>query len=195
MLFKQRAKATLTERFRLWLWPRVSWRRSGSYYLKRTVRLAGPPHAIALGAAIGAAVSCTPLLGFHVAITLALAWLVRGNLIAGAVGTCLANPLTFPLIWAATYELGRLLLGTGSVDHKPPLSPDWAQRSFEQIWPVFKPMLVGSAPIGAAAGCVVYVVVYKAVAAYQRSRRERLADRHPPGPAASDGAEPLARTG
>ena len=57
MLFKRRAQATRWEKLRLSLWPRVSWQRSLLYYLKRTLRLSGTPHAIAMGSAVGAAVS------------------------------------------------------------------------------------------------------------------------------------------
>ena len=63
-----------------------------------------------MGAAVGAFVACTPFIGLHFVITFALAWLVRGNMIAGAIGTGLGNPATFPFIWAGTYEIGQLML-------------------------------------------------------------------------------------
>ena len=65
MLFRRREEPGYWERFKLWLWPRVSWRRSALYYLKRILRLSGTPYAIAMGAAVGAAVAFTPFLGFH----------------------------------------------------------------------------------------------------------------------------------
>ena len=175
MLFKRREKATFWERFRVGMWPRVSWRRSGNYYIKRMLRLSGTPYAIAIATAIGAGVSLTPFLGFHFLITFALAWLLRGNLIAGAIGTCLGNPLTFPFIWAATYEVGQFILRGRSVDAPARLTNELASKSIDQIWPLIKPMLVGSVPLGLATGCVVYFAVHKAVSAYQDRRRERLA--------------------
>ena len=54
MLFRRREEPGYWERFKLWLWPRVSWRRSALYYLKRILRLSGTPYAIAMGAAVGA---------------------------------------------------------------------------------------------------------------------------------------------
>src|SRR5215207_1487138 len=110
MLFKRRQTPGYWERFKLWLWPRVSWRRSALYYLKRILRLSGTPYAIAMGAAVGAAVSFTPFIGFHFILAFLIAWPLRGNMIAGAIGTCVGNPLTFPLIWATTYELGHLIM-------------------------------------------------------------------------------------
>ena len=44
MLFKRRSEQGLWDRFRLWLWPRRSFRRSALYYLKRILRLTGTPY-------------------------------------------------------------------------------------------------------------------------------------------------------
>ena len=175
MLFRRRDKPSRWHRFKVWVWPRVSWRRSAHYYLKRTLRLSGTPYAIAIGIASGAAVSCAPLIGFHFLVTVAFCWLVRGNMIAGAIGTAVGNPLTFPFIWAATYEIGHRLLRGFSRDAPPRLGYDLTHKSWDQLWPVLKPMLVGSVPVGLALGCIVYIIVYKAVAAYQRARRDRFA--------------------
>ena len=175
MLFKRREKATFWERFRVGMWPRVSWRRSGNYYVKRVLRLSGTPYAIAIATAIGAGVSITPFIGFHFLMTFALTWVFRGNLIAGAIGTCLGNPLTFPFIWAATYEVGQFILRGRSIDAPARLTNELASKSIDQIWPLIKPMLVGSVPLGLATGCIVYFAVHKAVSTYQDKRRQRLA--------------------
>ena len=177
MLFKSRQAETIWQRFRLWLWPRVSWRRSALYFLKRTLRLSGTPYAIAMGTAIGAFVACTPFVGLHILITFALAWLVRANMLAGAIGTMLGNPATFPFIWAGTYEIGQFLLHGGVHDAPGHLNYDLLQKSIGEILPIIEPMVVGSIPVGLAVGCIVYFIVYKAVAAYQDARRKRLADR------------------
>ena len=175
MLFGRRQRQGYGERFKLWLWPRVSWRRSALYYLKRVLRLSGTPHAIAMGAAIGAAVSFTPLMGFHLVATFALAWLFRANMIAGGIGTAIGNPLTFPFIWASTYELGHLMLKGASRDAPAQLGDYLMHRSFEQLLPLIKPMAVGAIPLGLAAGGIVYLIAYKAISSYQEGRRRRLA--------------------
>jgi uncharacterized protein (DUF2062 family) len=178
MLFRQRERRKHWDRFRLWLWPRVSWRRSGLYFLKRILRLSGTPHAVALGTAIGMAVSFTPLLGFHLLITFAIAWMLGGNMIAGALGgTVFANPLTLPFVWAGTYQLGHRLLEGRAVEAPARIEHDLAHKSIDQILPLIKPMLVGSIPIGIASGILTYLLVYKGVAAYQAARRKRFADR------------------
>lgn len=181
MLFRRRDNPTRWGRFKTWLWPRVSWRRSGLYYLKRILRLSGTPYAVAMGTAVGVAVSFTPFVGFHVAIVFAIAWLLGANMIAGAFATALGNPLTFPLIWASTYELGHYITKGWTKDAPAQLEHEITHKSLEQILPLVKLMVVGSIPLGLAAGLIVYVIVYKAVSAYQQARRRRLAERRGEG--------------
>ena len=175
MLFKRRSEAGLGERLRVWLWPRVSWRRSWSYYIRRALRLSGTPHAVSAGIAAGVFASFTPLIGFHFLLSFVIAYVIRGNLVAGAIGTAVGNPLTFPFLWAGTFQLGTLIL-RGEHEVAPiRLEEHLTEKSFEQLWPLIKPMMVGSIPLGLAAAAVCYFLVYKAVVAYQTTRRERLA--------------------
>jgi uncharacterized protein len=185
MLFSRRQKPGYWERFKLSLWPRVSWRRSALYYLKRILRLSGSPRAIAMGAAVGAAMAFTPFLGFHLILTFLIAWPLRGNMIAGAIGTCVGNPLTYPFIWASTYELGHILLRQESHHVPVRLGEHLLHKSWDQLGPIIEPMTIGSIPLGLACGAIVYLVVYKAVSAYRESRRERLSGtrRQAPTPA------------
>ena len=89
------------------MWPRRSLSRSLQYFWKRILRLRATPHAIAAGVAAGAFAAFLPFLGLHVLIAAGLAWVLRGNMIAAALGTAaVGNPLSYPLIWAATYAGG-----------------------------------------------------------------------------------------
>ena len=177
MLFKRRKRTSHIERARLLVWPRVSWRRSTLYYVKRMLRLSATPYAIAAGCAIGAFVSFTPFIGFHIVISVALAWLIRGNFIAAAIGTSVGNPLTFPLIWTSTYRLGHMILSGEQAVASPPLGRHFLERSIENLSPILKTMSIGSLPLGFLTGMVIYAIVYKSVAAYQKNRRRRLKDR------------------
>ena len=177
MLFKRRRVQGFWERFRLWLWPRVSWRRSVLYYLKRILRLSGTPRAIALGAAIGIFTSFTPFLGFHLGITFVVTWLLGANIIAGVLATAIGNPLTFPIIWATTYQIGSLILRGANKAPPALLEHEIMHRPFAEIVPLLEPMIVGSIPLGATFSGITYVVVYKAVSAYQEARRRRLEGR------------------
>jgi len=174
MLFKRRNEAGLRERLRVWAWPRVSWRRSWAYYIKRALRLSATPHAVAAGVAAGAFASFTPFVGFHFLIAFLLAYVIRGNLVAGAIGTAVGNPLTFPFIWAGTLQVGELMLPGESQAAPRRLGEHLVEKSFEQLWPLIKPMALGGIPLGLAAAAVSYLLVYKTVVAYRAARRQRL---------------------
>ncbi|MDN2567145.1 DUF2062 domain-containing protein [Aquibium sp. A9E412] len=179
MLFKRRRPADFWERMRTFLWPRRSFWRSAQYFAKRVLRLRATPHAIAAGVAAGAFASFTPFLGFHFLIAALLAWVLGGNLLASAFGTAVGNPLTFPLIWGATYECGKLILH-GGPSGEVPLHIGRRLRDFEfaQLWqPLLKPMTVGAIPLGLTVGIVFYFLTRWALVAFREQRRRRLAER------------------
>src|SRR5690606_29552406 len=119
MLFRRRTNVTLRERVRIMLWPRRSFRRSARYFAKRALRLRATSHAIAAGVAAGMCASFTPFIGLHILLAFVVAWPLRGNFVAAALGTALGNPLTFPFIWGATLQLGRFILGYEPGDFGP----------------------------------------------------------------------------
>ena len=99
--------------------------------------------------------------------------------VAAAIGTAFGNPLTFPFIWAATWEVGHRLIGKGnpaaqSVD----LEKRFSLSAIESMWqPILKPMLIGAIPLAIVSGIIIYCIIYFTVAKFQARRRERLAER------------------
>jgi uncharacterized protein (DUF2062 family) len=177
MLFRSREAPSFWQRVRIAVWPRVSFGRSARYFRQRVVRLSGSPHAIALGIAIGVAVSFTPFIGFHTLLAIGIAFLLGGNLIAAALGTVVGNPLTFPIIWGVTYRLGKAILGTPHVRGEENVAHSMAVRSFERLWPLLKPMLVGAVPLALVTGVLAYVLVYQAIVAFRALRLTRMEER------------------
>lgn len=175
MLFQRRHKPDFGERVRIFLWPRRGWRRSTQYVTKRVLRLSGSPHAIALGFAAGVFASFTPFVGFHFMIGFLVAWIVGGNMVASALGTFVGNPLTFPFIWASTFQLGNWLLGHAS--GKPfhfDATKSIFNESLDVLLPLIKPMTVAGVPMGIVAAMVFYFPVRMMIDAYQARRREKL---------------------
>lgn len=175
MLFRRRQPEGLSARLRLWLWPRRSWKRSLSYFKKRVLRLRATPHAIAAGFSAGVFAAFSPILGGHILIALAIAYCISGNMAAAILGTTVANPLTFPMIWAATYEVGRLIIGGGgsTIAHKG-IGEALASMDFAAMWkPYLEPMLFGSLVLGALGGLIAYALLYMAVNTYQHGRRHK----------------------
>lgn len=175
MIFRRREPPVLSERVRSWVWPRRGFRRALLYRMKRLARVAGSPHTIAAGAAAGAFAAFSPFFGFHYIIAASLAFILNGSIIASALLTTAANPLTLPLFWTAAFWVGHLLLGGSShFDAAALLS---SGHSTKALVAVLKPLVAGSVVLGAVVGVIVYILVRKAVTAYRRKRRHRLAVR------------------
>lgn len=93
------------------VYPRGGWSRATRYLVHRLRRLPDEPSRIGRGVAAGVFISFTPLFGVHLLGGLALAWLLRGNLIAAVLGTLVGNPVTIPIIAVTSVGLGRWMLG------------------------------------------------------------------------------------
>ncbi|WP_420558892.1 DUF2062 domain-containing protein [Tepidicaulis sp.] len=179
-MFRRRKELHPIERLREWFWPRSGWRRAFQYGWRRVWRLSGSPHAIAVGVAAGAFASFTPFVGFHFMLGFLVAWIFRGNLIASAFGTFVGNPITFPFIWIGTYDLGRWLLSYDEPANMHPsaLSSDlFFNQALDKVLPIIGPMSLGSVLLGVPAAVTVYLLSKPAVEAYQKKRRETLAQR------------------
>ncbi|MEO8669555.1 MAG: DUF2062 domain-containing protein [Bauldia sp.] len=178
MLFRRRTPQKRVERIRVALWPSNGWSRSIQYFSKRVLRLAGSPHAIALGFAAGVFASWTPFIGLHILLSVALAFVIGGNFLAAALGTFVGNPFTFPFIWWSSFALGnRLLDAPGDEMSFRDLASGLTHQPLSGILPIIKPMTIGAVPLGIASGVVAYVIVVLGVKAYQAARRHRLAAR------------------
>ena len=184
MLFRRRKPLGRLARVKRAVWPRKGFARPFLYHAKCALRLGDSAHAIAIGIACGAFVSFTPLMGLHILLACALAWLLSGNLVAAALGTAVGNPFTFPAIWLVTHRAGTFMLGRaeGNEAH--------IERFGQKLWhadgsitdilirmwePLIFPMLVGGVPLGIAVGIGVYGIARSAVTTFQEARRKRAA--------------------
>ncbi|RMH46263.1 MAG: DUF2062 domain-containing protein [Alphaproteobacteria bacterium] len=199
MVFKRRDKPPFWSRLRQWVAPRKGWRRGFEYLGHRVKRLPDSPHRIAIGLAAGTFVSFSPFFGFHFVYAALVAFVLRGNIVAGLIGTAVGNPLTFPAIAASALGLGRLILGGrhSAVDFGQvmkafgdffgaiwtTISALWGQGHYalDHLGPflreVFLPYLLGGTISGALAGIAVYFLSRPVIAAYQNRRRMRLMER------------------
>ncbi|MEL6375347.1 MAG: DUF2062 domain-containing protein [Pseudomonadota bacterium] len=191
MLFGRREPLTFFERVRIAVWPRESWSRSMAYAVMRLRRLGGSPHKVALGAAIGAFMACSPYLGVQMVLAGLLAFMMRASLSAAMIGTLVANPLTIPILSFASFYLGSGLLGVGGevpVAHLQAgleevwnailaMSPAVWDTLGRVLWPVLVPMSIGFLPVGLIVALATYVVAKRAVEAYRSRRASDIAAR------------------
>ena len=171
-MFKRRNPVPLAKRILAFLWPSSGWGRAGRYVAHRLGRLPGTPHRIAAGFASGAAASFTPFIGLHFVLAALLALLLRGNVVASAIGTVVGNPWTFPLIWTWIYSLGRWMLGESMTSDLP--SGLTFSYIFDRPFAVLLPMAIGALPTAVVAWFGVYIPARSLVAQYQKARRKRL---------------------
>ncbi len=167
-MFGRRHPLPIYRRVREIVWPSGGWHRASLYVAHRLRRLPGTPYRIAAGFACGAAISFTPFIGFHFVGAALLSILLRGSLLASAIGTVVGNPWTFPFIWAWIYALGQWLLGGEVVSELPAvLSLTYIfERPLDVLWP----MTVGGVPTSVAAWFAFFWPVRGAVAEYQHAR-------------------------
>ncbi len=84
------------------------------HLITRFKQLNGDPHYVALGMAIGVFISVTPTIPFHTVIALALAFILRGSKAAAAIGVWFSNPVTIPLFYKGSYDVGVSILGNSA---------------------------------------------------------------------------------
>ena len=143
--------------------PRVSlWRR-----FKRWMRahhmtlmtLPDTPHSIALGSAIGMFFGFTPLFGLKTLLSLAVAWLLKGNKIAAFIAVTL-HDLILPF-WPAIF-FWEYKMGMWTLHRRLPLLPGFRHVPLRDYmeWTTFftvgQPLLVGSLFLALPAAVVVY---------------------------------------
>lgn len=203
-MFRRRVPRSYVSLLRQAVWPRGGWSRALSYMRHRVQRLPDPPQRIARGVAAGVFASFTPLYGLHFFLAYGLARLMRGNGVAGLIGTFIGNPLTYlPIAWVSLVT-GHWMLGTGDrldglgvsdmgrafdamgqaagdlwhnlVAAFGPATARWA--GLERFWDdVFLPWSVGGLVPGIVCALAAYWLCLPAIAAYQTARRGRIAKR------------------
>ena len=195
-MFRRRTPLTRLSQIRSVVWPERGFRRLFAYLFQRVVRLPGASASIAIGVASGVAASFLPFIGLHFLIAAMLALLLRGNLIASAIGTFFGNPWTFLFIWVSDYRLGLWLLQqSGYGDQFPALNlqqlgdvmtifihfvtfsggVDW-QRVAEPFEQVFLPMTIGGTVLAVLSWFAAFVLCYYAVEWWRAHRAKRLAN-------------------
>lgn len=153
------------------------------------LRLESTPHAVGLGLATGVFVAFLPILGIQMLIAAMIAWIGRANVGAALLGTWAGNPITWPVMWIASYLIGIALLGDAGVmtveelqrtvtrllDSSPSRVGWFAimDGALAILWPVMKPLFLGSLILGLVAGGVLYVVGRRAAEAFLIRRQQQ----------------------
>lgn len=153
----------------------TTWKRYGRFLIVKLYRMNGTPYSLAAGLACGVAISFTPFVGFHFLLAALTALILRGNILASALGTAAGNPWTFPFIWASVLYTGRMMLygvsgGEDKVDFIAIFDKLMSAlraldfRLFgEDVWPILWPMIVGCIPYYILSWIITYWFVKRAL--------------------------------
>tara|TARA_Y100000031_G_scaffold154543_1_gene202545 strand:+ start:750 stop:1271 length:522 start_codon:yes stop_codon:yes gene_type:complete len=154
----------------------MGWLRALRYTKMRVIRLSDTTHNIALGLAIGAGVSFSPLLGTHFIQAGAFAFITRSNFISALIGTFVGNPWTFPFMWWAAISFGSSLFNMLGLPASATLPEhvDW-----NVMWDImrhdpiriFLPWLAGGYILGVASIPIYYVIFYQLVKGAKKARK------------------------
>ncbi|GLK63319.1 DUF2062 domain-containing protein [Paracoccus kondratievae] len=198
-MFKRRKPLSYAQMWTEMFYPRSGWRRASKYVLHRLRRLPDQPHRVARGWACGIFISFTPFFGFHFMGAAALAWLIRGNILAALLGTFVGNPLTTPFIALTSVGLGRWMLGVEG-KFTPHLIFDEFTRAGSELWnnllaplsaertahwdqlqqfneQIFLPYAVGGILPGLAVSVAAHYMTVPLIRAYHRHRAKQMAER------------------
>ena len=180
-MFAARERQGFGRKVREFVWPSIGVQRAWHYRMHRLARLKVSPHQLAIGFAAGAFASFTPFIGLHFILAALSAFVVRGNLLASAVGTVVGNPITFPFIWIASYNVGAAMLGLSTRDEISLTTDDavgfftdgpiaFCKMLWDSVEPVIWPMVLGGIPLGLVCGFVCYWIVLSTLRKF-RARR------------------------
>lgn len=167
-MFKRRKDLHIFKKAKEFLWPEMGWRRYLYYLWHRTTRLSGSSYNIAAGLASGVFASFTPFLGFHFVIAAIVAWIVRGNLIASAIGTIVGNPWTFPFIWYGALKISDFLMGTDYVSEIDFLS---LSSIYNRIGDIYPSLMLGGTILGVIFWIISFFFFYYFTRYYRRIKK------------------------
>ena len=199
MVFRRRNKLGFWGWLREGVWPQSGWPRVIEYIKHRLRRLPDTPEKIGRGIWAGVFASFTPLFGLHFILSVVLAKVMRGNVLASLIGTFFGNPLTFVPIGLVSMNLGYWMLGSrpeaGLLKSLPEAFSGAAHdlwynlakvfRGGEADWTglvsfwdrVFLPYLVGGILPGVVFATASYFLTVQLARAHQARRRRRLGEK------------------
>ena len=149
------------------------------------MRLAGSPHGLAIGVAVGVFIATLPIPGAQMLLAAGLAWGLGGNVPAALLGTFWANPITLPVLWLSSHWLGQLILGGQTAFNGADVIARLSRAAtslfapggetlgiaYAALWPVLKPLALGATLLGAVLAFLFYWLTLHLIAGYREGRR------------------------
>lgn len=140
--------------------------------LYEVLRLDDPPWRIALALAVGVFISCTPFYFLQTVLAILVATVFRLNKAATVAGTWLNLPWFQPLVYAASFKVGALVVSDpsgASAEALHVLLEQPGAFSWDEILDVLGSLsvtlLVGTTIVGVVAAAVTYTIAVRLIGA------------------------------
>lgn len=152
--------------------------RSSRYAYLRVVRIKAPAESIALGLALGVFAGALPFLSLQMVIAVSLALLLRGNIVAAALGTWWTNPFNWAVVFPLMYLLGKVFV---PIDLEPVSVSELLQLPLLDVlrtgWRWLLITTLGSCIVGTPLSVATYFITLRVVRAYHDARATRRLER------------------
>ncbi|MDR3043013.1 MAG: DUF2062 domain-containing protein [Desulfovibrio sp.] len=150
-------------------WGRL--RRFVRFQYLRLMRQSASAHSLAMGLAVGVFVGFLPIIPVQMAAAVALAFPVRGNKAAAALGTWVSNPVNVVPMYALMYWVGGLFVPTDATFDPARLDMRDMLATGADFFLV---MFLGGVVLGIPAALITYVLTFRGVNAYRQRRTIKL---------------------
>ena len=166
------------------------WRKLKRFIFVRILHADDPPHSLALGIAIGLLIGVSPAAGLQIALSVAIAALLRANKILAAAMTWVTNPLTTVPIYYLNWKVGSYFCSTATVGNETAVQEHIARladrtggfsdilphlleqgfwsEAFQLVWALGVELWIGSAIVGLACAVPSYFMMRWAITEYRR---------------------------
>lgn len=135
------------------------------------MRAKAPPHATAMGLAIGVFIGFLPIIPFQTVTAVGLALVLRCGKIAAALGTWVTNPFNVPLVYISLYKVGIFVLPLEGIAFNP--RNQTMGELLRSGWDLFWVMGLGGVLLGLPSALVTYFVALMVVRRYHAFRARR----------------------
>ena len=147
---------------------RLSLKQKVRKFVSEAKHLKGDPTYVAKGMAIGVFIGITPTIPLHTVLAVVLAFMFRASKPAAIIGVWVANPLTIPFFYIASYQIGTCLYKIST-----PFNPEHIKihQLLELGLEITIAMMIGGIVIGIPLGIIAYGITWKVFRSI-RARKE-----------------------
>lgn len=144
----------------------MGWKRATKYLGLRIMRLSAASNAVPRGFACGITASFFPVFGVHALLAMAMAFALRANLVAAALGTLVFPPIILPFVFTFDFWVGSEFLKLTGFSFTPALAADGSTPeigTLQNLESFFIPALTGSILLMSVVWPLSYIAVKKGI--------------------------------